>query len=54
MQLIRTMTKAHWLGIVLGVLIGLVVLNVLRPRLPGWLGLVKKKPPAPFVISGDY
>jgi hypothetical protein len=33
---------------------GMLVLNVLLPRLPIWLGLVKKKPPVPFVISGDF
>jgi hypothetical protein len=54
MRIARMMTKAHWLGIVLGVAVGVLVLNVLLPRLPGWLGLAKKKPPVPFVISGDY
>jgi hypothetical protein len=53
MRIWLKMTKAHWLGIALGVVMGVVVLNVLLPRLPVWLGLVKKKPPVPFVISGD-
>jgi hypothetical protein len=48
------MTKAHWLGIALGVVLGVVVLNVILPRLPVWLGMVKKKPPVPFVINGDF
>jgi hypothetical protein len=30
------------------------VLNVVLPRLPVWLGMVKKKPPVPFVINGDF
>jgi hypothetical protein len=33
--------------------VGVVVLNVILPRLPVWLGMVKKSPPVPFVISGD-
>jgi hypothetical protein len=36
---------------------GVVVLNLVLPRLPVWLGMVKKKPPVravPFVINADY
>lgn len=57
MRILRRMTKAHWLGIALGLVMGVVVLNVLLPRLPVWLGIVKKKPPAravPFVINADF
>ena len=42
------------MGIALGVVMGVVVLNVLLPRLPVWLGMVKKKPPVPFVINADF
>jgi hypothetical protein len=48
------MTRGHVLGIALGIVMGVLVLNVLLPRLPIWLGLVKKKPPVPFVINGDF
>ena len=54
MRIWLRMTKAHWLGIALGVVMGVVVLNVLLPRLPVWLGMVKKKPPVPFVINADF
>jgi hypothetical protein len=53
MRILHRMTKAHWLGMALGVVLGVLVLNVVLPRLPVWLGMVKKKPPVPFVISGD-
>jgi hypothetical protein len=46
------MTKGHWLGIGIGVLVGVLVVNVLVPRIPRWMGL-RKKPPAPIVINGD-
>jgi hypothetical protein len=46
------MTKAHWIGIGVGVVTGVLVLNLLLPKLPRWLGL-RKKPPVPFVIRGD-
>jgi hypothetical protein len=54
MRIIRNMTKAHWLGMALGVVLGVTVLNVLLPRLPYWMGWAKKKPPVPFVINGDF
>ena len=54
MPILHKMTKGHWLGIVLGVVLGVLVLNVLLPRLPFWLGIAKKKPPVPFVINGDF
>ena len=54
MRILNRMTKAHWLGISLGLVMGVLALNVLVPRLPVWLGLAKGKPPVPFVISGDF
>ena len=54
MRIWLRMTKAHWLGIAMGVLFGVVVLNVLLPRLPVWFGMAKKKPPVPFVINADF
>lgn len=53
MRLIRSMTKEHWLGIAMGLVVGVVFLNVLLPRLPRWLG-IRTKPPVPFVINGDF
>jgi len=54
MRIIPRMTKAHWVGMALGMLMGVVVLNVILPRLPVWLGMVKRSPPVPFVINGDF
>ena len=53
MRIFRGMTRGHVLGIALGLAMGVFVLNVLLPRLPFWLGLAQKKPPVPFIISGD-
>jgi hypothetical protein len=42
---------------VLGVVMGVVVLNAVLPRLPVWIGIAKRKPPvraAPFVINADF
>jgi len=54
MRIWPRMTKVHLLGIALGLVLGVVVLNVLLPRLPVWLGMVKKKPAVPFVINADF
>ena len=54
MRILPRVTKSHWLGVVLGVFVGVVVLNVVLPRLPLWLGMAKKGPPVPFVINGDF
>ena len=54
MRILPRLTKAHVAGIALGVLVGVLVLNVLLPRLPVWLGMVKRKPPVPFVINADF
>ena len=42
------------MGMAVGLVLGVVVLNVFLPRLPQWMGMVKKRPPVPFVINGDF
>jgi hypothetical protein len=53
MRIIRSLTKAHVAGIALGLVMGVVALNVLVPRIPRWMGLRAKPPSAPFVIHAD-
>jgi hypothetical protein len=47
------MTRTHLAGIAVGVVMGVLVLNVLVPRIPRWMGLRAKPPSAPFVIHSD-
>jgi hypothetical protein len=47
MRLLKKVTGAHLLGVVLGLLVGLAVLMVAGPKLSQWMGLTK---PAPYVL----
>jgi len=47
MRLLKKVTGAHLLGVVLGMIVGLAVLMIAGPKLSQWMGLTK---PAPYVL----